>query len=414
MTPRPAARPLAPDPTAPIPAVWLKAPTTYPLLYKKRIGRVDPKARPGDCVAIYGPGDELLGYGLYNPRSEITVRVLRWGQELPDEAFFESRLAAAVALRRDLLKLDATTDAYRVIHAEADGFSGLVVDRYGDVLSAEAFSLGMHQRADAILARLEMQFGTKHRLIRASPQFVSQEGAAPADLSSPGVPEQVVVTEHGTKFRVRFAGGHKTGFFCDQRENRRRLAEMAADKSVLDLCCYTGGFAIQAKRLGGAGEVVGVDLDEEPLAVARENANLNQLRGVRFVQSDAFAFMRDLIRAGKQFDLVVLDPPKLIRSRAELEEGTRKHFDLNRLAVQCVRPGGLLLTCTCAGLLDKEEFLKTVYAATRTGPVVGEGDERLPGRTLQILARSGAAADHPVSLQVPETEYLHAIWARVM
>jgi 23S rRNA (cytosine1962-C5)-methyltransferase len=206
----------------------------------------------------------------------------------------------------------------------------------------------------------------------------------------------------------------KTGFFCDQRENRRRLAEFCSGRSVLDLCCYTGGFAIQAKKLGQAEEVVGVDLDEEPLAIARENANLNQLRGLKFVQSDVFPFMRDLIRAGKQYDVVVLDPPKLIRSRAELEEGTRKHFDLNRLAAQCVRPGGLLLTCTCAGLLDKEEFLKTVYAAIRTGPVMGADETRLPGRTLQILARTGAAADHPVSLQVPETEYLHAIWARVM
>lgn len=407
-------RALAPDPSAPIPAVWIKSPTTYPLLFKKRLAKVDPQARPGDCVAIYGPGDDLLGYGLYNPQSEITVRVLRWGPELPDDAFFDERLGAAVSLRRDLLRLDETTDAYRLIHAEADGFSGLVVDRYGDVLSAEAFSLGMYQRAEALLTRLEAQLGTKHRLIKPSPQFVSQEGAAPAGMSSPGLPEQVIVTEYGTRFRVRFEGGHKTGFFCDQRENRRRLAEFCSGRSVLDLCCYTGGFAIQAKRLGQAEEVVGVDLDEEPLAIARENANLNQLRGLKFVQSDVFPFMRDLIRAGKQYDVVVLDPPKLIRSRAELEEGTRKHFDLNRLAAQCVRPGGLLLTCTCAGLLDKEEFLKTVYAAIRTGPVMGADETRLPGRTLQILARTGAAADHPVSLQVPETEYLHAIWARVM
>jgi 23S rRNA (cytosine1962-C5)-methyltransferase len=394
--------------------VWIKSPTTYPILFKKRIARVDPQAKPGDCVAIYGPGDELLGYGLYNPRSEIAVRVLRWGAELPDDAFFEERLASAAALRRDLLRLDETTDAYRVIHAEADGFSGLVVDRYADILSAEAFSLGMYQRADAILARLERLCGTKHRIIRPSPQFVSQEGVAPLGINSADVPEQVVVTEHGTKFRVRFEGGHKTGFFCDQRENRRRLADFCYGRSVLDLCCYTGGFAIQAKRLGGAGEVVGVDLDEEPLAIARENANLNQLRGMKFVQSDVFPFMRDLIREGKRYDIVVLDPPKLIRSRIDLEEGTRKHFDLNRLAAQCVTPGGLLLTCTCAGLLDKEEFLKTVYAAIRTGPVMGPDETRLPGRTLQILARTGAAADHPVSLQVPETEYLHAIWARVM
>ena len=404
------------DPAGAIPGVVMRSATWHPLVYRKRIARHDA-ARPGDLIALYGPNEALLGYGLYNPRSEIAVRMLFSGPELPDAEHWRRKLSEAVALRRDLLALDQATDACRLVHAEADGLSGLVVDRYGDVLSAEVFSLGMYQRADAILAQLAPLCGTRHTLVRPSPQFLSQEGYQPPTLESPELPEQVTVHEYGTRFRVRFAGGHKTGFFCDQRENRKRLAEFCAGRTVLDLCCYTGGFAVQAKKLGGAAEVTGVDLDEEPLQLARENANLNQVR-VRFVQADAFLYLREMLQQGRQYDVVVLDPPKLIRARAELDEGTRKHFDLNRLAMRLVRPGGLLLSCCCSGLLQEAEFLRLLCSASyQAGPVTEEAtaerSERHAARPMQILARTGAAADHPVSATVPETEYLKAVWMRV-
>jgi 23S rRNA (cytosine1962-C5)-methyltransferase len=392
-----------------MPAVFLKSATNYPLIYRKRVARVDGKARPGDWVAIYHE-DQLLGYGLYNPRSEIVVRIVRRGSELPDEAFWQARLKQAVSLRRDLLRLDDVTDAYRVIHAEADGCSGLVVDRYGETLSAEAFSLGMYQRAGMILERLHPMCGTRHSLVRCGPKMLAQEGAAPDLIASAGLPTQVSITEFGTRFRVRFQDGHKTGFFCDQRDNRRRLAEFCRDRSVLDLCCYSGGFAIQAKKLGQAAEVVGVDLDEVPLRLARDNANLNQIR-VQFVQADVFSYMRDMLRNGRQFQIVVLDPPKLINSRDQLSEGTRKHFDLNRLAMQLVSPGGMLLSCSCAGLLPEPDFVRLLYAAARqAGSPMADGHAP---RDIQVLSRSGAAADHPVSPGCPETEYLSAVWMRL-
>ncbi|MCA9048273.1 MAG: class I SAM-dependent rRNA methyltransferase, partial [Planctomycetaceae bacterium] len=205
-----------------------------------------------------------------------------------------------------------------------------------------------------------------------------------------------------------------TGFFCDQRENRRRVAEYCRDRTVLDLCCYTGGFSIQAMKLGGAREVTGVDLDESPLQLAKENANLNQVRA-RFVQSDVFNYMREMLSIGRQFDVVILDPPKLIRSRAEIEEGTRKHFDLNRLAMRLVRPGGMLVSFTCAGLLPEAEFLKLLTAAARqAGEEMTPADDsraaRHDSRTMQIIARSGAAPCHPVGSHCPETEYLKAAW----
>ncbi len=409
-------RPLAPDSSAPIPAAFVRSPSWHPFLYRKRIERVE-KARPGDLLAVYGPNDRVLGYGLYNPRSEIAVRMVFYGEELPDNAAWQTKLDEAVVLRRDMLRLNNVTDAYRLIHAEADGLPGLVVDRLGDVLSAEAYTLGMYQRAEAILARLAPSMGTKYTVVRPSPQFLSQEGHEPPGFASDDLPQEVTIREYGTRFHVRFIGGHKTGFFCDQRENRKRLAEFCEGRSVLDLCCYTGGFAVQAKYLGKAAEVTGVDLDEEPLKLAKENANLNQAR-VRFVQDDAFAYMREMLRLERRYDVVVLDPPKLIRSRAELEDGTRKHFDLNRLAMRLVKPGGLFLSCCCSGLLKEEDFVQLLrQSAYQAGELITAATEdtaeRHAARPMQILARSGAAADHPVSATVPETEYLKAVWMRV-
>ena len=404
---------LGPDASSPIPIVHAKSRTWHPLLYRKRLARIED-ARPGDLVAVYAEGQQQpMGYGLFNPRSEMSVRMLWNSPELPTDPDWAEKLRAAVSLRRDMLKLDAASNAWRVIHAESDGLSGLVVDRFGDVLSAETFSLGMYQRASRLMPMLAEQAGTKHWMVRPSPQFLSQEGCEPPPLASDGCPSQVVISEHGTRFRVRFEGGHKTGFFCDQRDNRKKLAEFCEGKTVLDLCCYTGGFAVQAKTLGKAEDVIGVDLDEEPLKLARENANLNQARA-KFVQADAFSYMREMIRNGRQFDVVVLDPPKLIRTRLEIEEGTRKHFAMNRLAMRLVKPGGLLLSCSCAGLLPEPEFLQLLISASRASgedlDAAGIGAVRAKPRTLQIIAKTGAAADHPVISSCPETEYLKAIW----
>ncbi len=415
---RPAQKqPLCPDPSRGLPAVFLRTPTNRPLVYRKRISHVDPAAKPGDWVAVYTDSETLLGYGVYNPRSEIALRILRFGPQLPDEAFWDTTLAQAIGLRREVLRLDEVTNAYRLVHAEADGVSGLVIDRFDDVLSAEVFSLALWQRAEEILARCAALCGARHTLIQPAPLVLSQEGFDAPPRISEGAPREVIIREFGTRFRVRFEGGHKTGFFCDQRDNRRMLASLCRGKSVLDLCCYTGGFAVQAKKLGQAEEVIGVDLDEAPLRLARENAALNQVR-VRFVQSDVFPFMRDMLRAGRQFDVVVLDPPKLIRSRAEIDEGTRKHFDLNRLAMQLVRPGGVLLSCTCAGLLDWEAFLKLLHSAARQAGdplpmAAGEEFARRGPRPMQIFAKTGAAMDHPIGSNTPETEYLRAVWMRL-
>ena len=408
---------LCPPPSANLAAVILAKPTNHPTVFRKRIERIDGQPHLGDWVGVYHLASDsgqpqLFAYGLYNPKSEVAVRLVRWSAELPDEAFWDELLERAIRLRTDTLQLDAHTTAYRLIHAEADGFPGLVVDRYADCLSAEVFSVAMAPRVGALLERLAARLGTQHWLIQPSPHLESQEGFDLLASASPGLPPQVVIQEQETRYRVHFGTGHKTGFFCDQRDNRRLLSQYCAGRSVLDVCCYTGGFAVMAATAGRAADVTGVDLDAAPLQFAKQNAALNNVR-VKFVQADAFAYMRDMLRAGKQFDVLVLDPPKLIRNRSELEEGTRKHFDLNRLAMQLVAPGGLMLTCTCAGLLSETEFTRVVRSAARTAFLPSELNPQPVPRRVQILARSGAAPCHPVSVNCPEGEYLKALWLRL-
>jgi 23S rRNA (cytosine1962-C5)-methyltransferase len=411
-----------------MPSVYVKWAMLHPNIFRKRIDRIEGKPRAGDWVAVYcldapprgnveqgdttASGPRLFAYGIFNDRSEIAVRLYRWWGELPNEDFWDGLVDRAIELRRNILRLDEVADSYRLVHGEADGFPGLVIDRYADCLSAEVFSLGMYQRAEVILQKFADRLGTKHSLIQPCPTFLPQEGFDATSIQSSELPASIVIQEYGTKFRIHFGSGHKTGFFCDQRENRKQLADLSKDKTVLDLCCYSGGFAVQAAKLGGASEVTGVDIDQEPLALATKNANMNQVR-VRYVQSDSFAFMRDMQRIGRQYDIVVLDPPKLIRNRAEIEEGAKKHADLNRLAMQLVKPGGLMLSCSCAGLLPEEDFVQMIRAASKASGFDAEGKPK-PPRSVQILSRHGAASDHPVAVHCPETEYLKSVWMRVL
>ncbi len=343
---------------------------------------------------------ETLGIGAYNPRAEVAVRVLTRRLETIDAEWWNSRLRQSVELRRKFLRLDDVTTAYRLLHAEGDGIPGLVVDRYGDVLVAEVYTLAMYQRAAALIAQLASLVDAPHWLIRCARNTLLQEGFEGEELSTPGLPARVVIREYGTEFEVDLRSGHKTGFFCDQRENRRRLVEWRQGETLLDLCTNTGGFAVTAAHRQPRGEVTAVDLDEQAVEAARRNAQRNRVK-LRCVHADAFAYMRDMLRGGRTFDTVVLDPPKLIDGRKEIESGRRKYFDFNRLAQQLVTPGGLLVTCSCSGLLAEEEFARIVNAAAPAG------------RRLQILHRSGAGPDHPVAGDCPETEYLKVIWLRV-
>ena len=391
------------DPPGDVPTMAVSAAGNHPFIFKKMVIGAVGSARPmdGDLVRIVDRDHFPLGFGLWNGRSQIALRLLTPGTIAPGRDFWASRIERAVALRRDVLGLDAQSNAYRVVHAEGDGLSGLIVDRYDDVLSVEVFSLGIYQRIGPILELISSALGTKHFRVHVDERIALAEDFAGRPLVSPDLPPRVTVTENGVRFRVHFEGGHKTGFFCDQRENRKHLAGFCRDRSVLDVCCYSGGFGLHALVKGGAKDVTCVDLDEKAVALARENGNANQVRA-SFVHSDAFGYLRQMGVNGKGFGVVALDPPKLIPTRLDVAPGKRKYFDLNVLAMNVVEPGGLLLTCSCSGLLPLGEFVTLLRAAARKA-----------GRTAQMLAITGASPDHPVGLDALEGSYLKAVWLRL-
>jgi 23S rRNA (cytosine1962-C5)-methyltransferase len=380
----------------------VRAAGQHPFIFRKMIiGPVGPAVpNPGDLVRAVDRDGKHLGFGLWNPRSQISLRLLSRQAEPPGVEFWEHRLSQAVELRQSL-DFDAETTAYRVVHAEGDGLSGLVIDRFDDVLSVEVFSLGMYQRIGPILEILAAKLGTRHFRVKVDERVAMQEDFPGRPVGSPQLPPRVTVQEHGVRFRIHFEEGHKTGFFCDQRDNRRDLARLCAGRSVLDACCYTGGFGLNALIRGQAQEVTCVDLDEKAVALARENGNANSVRPA-LVHADAFGYMRQMAVNEKRYGVVVLDPPKLILDREEMSAGKRKYFDLNVLALSLVEPGGLLLTCSCSGLLAPADFQALLRAAARKAC-----------RSVQLLAMTGAAADHPVALDAPEGAYLKAAWLRV-
>jgi 23S rRNA (cytosine1962-C5)-methyltransferase len=304
-------------------------------------------------------------------------------------------------LRAETLRLDAFTNAYRLCHAEADGLSGLVVDRFDDCLSVELFSLGVRNLLPDLLPEFVRLCGTRHSIVQADERACQLEGFRFRPQQSDGCPQKITVTENNVRFRVDLQAGHKTGFFCDQRENRRRFGEMCGGHDVLDLCCYSGGFALYAAKLGGASQVTAVDLDEAAIAIGKKNAHLNDQR-VQFVHADAFAYARQMRQNQRSYGRIVLDPPKLIVTRDDVDEGRRKYLDLNTLAMSLLADDGLMLTCSCSGLLSPADFLSIVRAAA----------EKL-NRSVQVLDVAGAGADHPVALNCPQTEYLKAVWLRL-
>jgi 23S rRNA (cytosine1962-C5)-methyltransferase len=347
------------QPPSALPRVALKIErrSTHPWIFQKMVEKPAARLAPGSVVDIHDRNGLWVGRGFYNGHSRITLRVLTTKAEEPvDEAFFARKIAAAVSFRRDTLKLDDVTDAYRLVHSEADGLSGLVVDRFGDTLVLEFFAAGMYKQRHALMAALRGQYPNARFYYFAEEHVGKQESF---DCRPPDPPPPDVVTEHGLKFRVAPGSKHKTGFFVDQRDNRKALSEFCGGKRVLDICCNTGGFGVYAKARGGAAEVVGLDLDEQAIDMAKQNAKLNGAQ-IRYVQADLFAWLRDIIPNGERFDTVVLDPAKLTRDREDVESALRKYCDMNRLALQVVKPGGVLLTCSCTGLVSEPDFLESV------------------------------------------------------
>lgn len=374
-------------------------------VFAHQIQRSAPRLQAGAQVALLTPEKEIWGWGLYQPRSRIRVRVLRRGPQPADPDWVRQRLQAALQRRFTDPGFDETWPAYRILHAEGDDFPGLIMDRYGDTLSAQLFTASALPFFELAWPLLKDRLGLQHYWVRLEKDSAKAEGYAIWEERSAGFPTRVEVLENSLRFEIFFEHGHKTGFFCDQRTNRRLLGQACADARVLDVCCYTGGFALNAAA-GGAAEVLALDLDEKAIAQAQRNAHLNvqrvSQRKIRFVHTDAFSYLRTLGRNQKQFDVIVLDPPKFIPNRKEEQVGIARYYDLNKLAMPLLTPGGLLLTCSCSGLLPLQEFRHTLRRAAWSA-----------GRRARVIRVAGHEPDHPTRLDFPEGEYLKAFWLRV-
>ncbi|HEY5850684.1 MAG TPA: class I SAM-dependent rRNA methyltransferase [Lysobacter sp.] len=386
---------------APYPAVHLKNAwkSSHPWIFQRLVEKPAQKPKPGTIVDVFGVEGDWIGRGFYNGHSRIAVRILETNRDIEvDAGWFARKIAAAVSLRRDVLKLDAVSDAWRVCHSEGDGLSGLVVDRYGDLLVVEFFSAGMFRHREWIYEALKAQF-PGCRFYSFADEHVQKQESFDFRGSEPVQPS--VITEYGIKFRADPAGAHKTGFFADQRENREWLSQQVEGKRVLDLCCNTGGFAVYAAARG-AEEVIGVDIDADVIEIAKANGKLNNVRP-RFVQADIFPWLRDAGIRGDQYDVVILDPAKMTRDREQVIPALKKYLDMNKLAMSVVKPGGLFATFSCTGLVSEEQFLDMLRRAAFYA-----------GRTVQVLKVAGAGADHPWLAQVQESRYLKAAFCRVV
>ncbi len=364
------------------------------------IGDVSRDARPGDLVQVLGKEGTPFGWGLWNPRSRMPLRIVSHSLDEIDESFFEKAIHRAAELRCDILKVDSGTDSFRAIHGDADFLPGMVADKFADVLSIEITNLAAWQRLPRWLPLLHECFGTKRVVVSVDEELARIEGIPRSGGVESDPVRTVKILENGVRYEVNFADGHKTGFFCDQRDNRRNFAKLAAGRTVLDLCCYTGGFAISA-ALAGALDVSGVDLDENSVAMAKRNANLNSAK-VRFTHADAYTWARTMIENGRTWDLVIADPPKFIHGRED-DIGQGKYADLNKLSLQLVTPGGLFVSCSCSGMLEASDFERFVTVAAHKQQ-----------KRLQIFDRTGAGPDHPTLSNYPESRYLKVLWSRVI
>jgi 23S rRNA (cytosine1962-C5)-methyltransferase len=374
-----------------------------PWVYSKMLRHPRPRPKAGTLVDVRDKTGAMVGRGIYHPHTTLALRILtRHADEPLDADFFRRRLAQAKALREDLLRIPQTSDSYRLVHGEADGLSGVIIDKFAEVLLVEPLSAGYLTMADWLNEALADLYPDARIVWRPDEKIERREGVNFNRLTRQFAPPPVVeVREGDLRMQVDLLKGHKTGYFLDQRDNRRRIAELAGGRKVLDLFCYTGGFAISA-ALAGAQDVQAVDLDEKALAVARRNARVNRVK-VRFKHVNAFDDLRNRIARKERFDLVITDPPKLADTRADIAKALRSYTDLARLACQVVRPGGILLACSCSGLISESQFL---------GALARGADDA--GALLQIFHLGGAAGDHPISHDFPEARYLNATFARIL
>ena len=435
-TTAPPSAPPPPSPTLSLPRVVLKGGKTRlftdnqsPIVYGGAIDRVvgRPPPNAGDVVLLCNGADEPFAWGVFNPNSMYRVRILDTLLNTDDSISLDdvvsNRVRAAIAARATLGLLPpptTATDVYRMVNSEGDRLSGLIVDRLGPgVAVVQSSAVWIESRREMISELIKKHAGVDTVVWRQTSELLKEGGwevqdqdgegggggegafdATPGGSSASAATH--VVQENGIKYACN-PHGQKTGFYCDQREHRAFIRALAKDKDVVDICCFSGGFTLSAAA-GGASTALGIDSSGPAIELARENAKLNGFgedhqspQTVSFERADAMQFMRTALSEGKQWDIVVLDPPKLAPNKKSLQNALRRYESLNAVAMQLVRPGGLLMTCSCSGAVAQSggEFESMLQKASKRAR-----------RKVQVVRKGGAAVDHPLDPGYPEGQYL--------
>jgi 23S rRNA (cytosine1962-C5)-methyltransferase len=367
----------------------------HPWIYRTDV-YAEPRGEPG-LVVVTDRRDHHLGQALYSPKSEIRLRLLTRGREPTDTQWWTARIAAAAGRRS---AIPAT--AYRVVHAEGDGLPSLVVDRYGPYVVAQLLSAGLEALRADVVGGIQAALAPDGILLRNDSAIRRHEGLPlEVEVACGSVPETVAVEEHGIHYLAAPHSGQKTGAFLDQRENRVLVSSYAGAGRALDVFTYHGSFALHLARR--AGEVVAVDSSGDALARGRENAALNGLTNITWREANAFDLLRELERRRETFETIVLDPPAFARTKASLARARAGYKEINLRAMRLLSPTGVLFTSSCSHHLTRPLFADMLADAARDS-----------GRRLQLLAATGASADHPELLNVPETAYLKSALLRAV
>lgn len=378
----------------------------HPWVFSGAIDHTKGKPENGDLVKLTDNSGGFLAYGFYNNQSRVAVRVLEWNEDVEiNDAWWRNRVRSSIKARKPLLE-SAHTNACRLIFSEADFMPGLIVDKYADYLSVQILTSGIEKIKDIILDELQQQLNPKGIFDRSDAGARSHEGldASHGILFGEAPPEFVEVLENGIKYHINIAEGQKSGFFCDQRDNRRIVAEHAKGKRVLDCFSYSGGFSLNALK-AEASEVVSVDSSALAIETLKQNIQLNGFDKMSHsaIQSDVNKQLRAFKEANEKFDIIILDPPKYAPSRSTIDKASRAYKDLNRIGMLLLNSGGLLATFSCSGAVDIAHFKQILAWAALDA-----------GKEIQFIYQFCQPEDHPVRASFPEGEYLKGLLCRVV
>ncbi|MFY2508632.1 class I SAM-dependent methyltransferase [Vibrio pectenicida] len=379
----------------------------HPWIFSRGIKKIEGEPSLGETMDVFAHDGTWLAKAAYSPHSQIRARIWSFDKQNIDLDFFVKRIQQALLLRQEIIERDGLT-GYRLIAAESDGLPGITVDKYQNYLVCQLLSAGAEYQKETLIKALLEVFPDNNIYERSDVSVRKKEGLTERTgvLHGEVPPQSLVIEENEIKISVDIMGGHKTGFYLDQRDSRYQAVKYCKDKDVLNCFSYTGGFGLYALK-GEAKRVINADVSQPALDMAKQNAEINQFdiskKRAVFLNADVFKLLREYRDQGTKFDVVIMDPPKFAESKAQLNGACRGYKDINMLAMQILRPGGTLLTYSCSGLMEQALFQKIIADAALDA-----------GRQVKFIERFEQAADHPTDTAYPEGFYLKGFACKVI